>query len=55
VKPWAPERDDGRQDRIRAVKARVERGEYQVPAELIADAVIAWYLRMDQGQRPLRR
>jgi hypothetical protein len=36
--------------RVEALKARIERGEYQVPAERVADAVILWYRRMEPGQ-----
>ncbi|MEA3510570.1 MAG: flagellar biosynthesis anti-sigma factor FlgM [Actinomycetota bacterium] len=49
---WRPARDDGRDDRIRSVKERVERGEYRVPAASIADAVIAWYHRVDPDELP---
>ena len=36
--------------RLDALKARIEQGEYQVPADRVADAVILWYWRMDPGQ-----
>ena len=52
MKTWSPDPDDGRDDRLRAVKDRVERGEYRVPAASIADAVIAWYHRVDPEERP---
>ena len=52
---WIPKPDDGREDRVRIVKDRVRRGEYHVPAESVADAVIAWYRRMEPGERPTRR
>jgi anti-sigma28 factor (negative regulator of flagellin synthesis) len=51
VKRWPPDRDDHRETRVRAVKDRIERGEYRVPAESVADAVIEWYRRVDPVNR----
>ena len=48
---WIPDRDDRREERIRTVKARVERGQYRVPAAEVADAVIAWYHRIEPPSR----
>lgn len=36
--------------RVSALKERIEQGEYRVPAEQVADAVILWYRRMEPGQ-----
>jgi len=36
--------------RLEALKARIEEGEYQIPAERVADAVILWYRRMESDQ-----
>lgn len=48
---WISERDDQREDRIRAVKDRIDRGVYRVPAAAVADGVIAWYERVDPPSR----
>ncbi len=48
---WTPKRDERRPERIQALKAKIERGEYQVPSERVADAVIRWYRRMDSISR----
>ncbi len=36
--------------RLEVLKERIEQGEYQIPAERVADAVILWYRRMEPGQ-----
>lgn len=41
---------EGRSQRLQSLKIRIERGEYRVPAERVADAVILWYRRMEPGQ-----
>jgi anti-sigma28 factor (negative regulator of flagellin synthesis) len=43
--------DDQREDRVRSLRARIERGEYRVPAETVADAVIEWYRRVEPINR----
>lgn len=48
---WTPKRDARRPERLRAIKAKIERGEYTVPPERVADAVIAWYRRIDPTSR----
>lgn len=48
---WAPKRGERRPDRIQALKAKIERGEYQIPSERVADAVIHWYRRTDPISR----
>jgi anti-sigma28 factor (negative regulator of flagellin synthesis) len=45
-----PHLDEGRSQRLEALKTRIERGQYRVPAERVADAVILWYRRMEPGQ-----
>ncbi len=45
-----PRNREGRAQRLEALKARIERGEYRVPAERVADAVILWYRRMEPDQ-----
>ena len=45
----APPGDDP-SARLEALKARIEQGEYQVPADRVANAVILWYRRMEPGQ-----
>jgi len=47
VNTWVPDRDERREERVRTVKDRVERGQYRVPAAEVADAVIEWYRRID--------
>lgn len=46
-------RGDDPSERLEVLKARIENGEYRVPAERIADAVILWYWRMEPGQSDL--
>ena len=48
---WLPDRDDGREERIRMVKDRVEQGTYRVSAAEVADALIAWYRRIEPPSR----
>ena len=48
---WTPKRDERRPERIQALKAKIERGEYQIPSERVADAVIHWYRRTDPISR----
>ncbi len=48
---WPLDGDDQREDRVHAVKERIERGEYQVPAASVADAVIEWYRRTEPINR----
>jgi anti-sigma28 factor (negative regulator of flagellin synthesis) len=45
-----PRRADRQTLRLEALKADIERGEYRVPAEQVADAVLLWYRRMEPGQ-----
>ena len=45
----APRGDDP-SARLEVLKERIEQGEYQVPADRVADAVILWYWRMEPGQ-----
>lgn len=45
-----PRHGEGRSRRLESLKARIERGEYRVPAEHVADAVILWYRRTEPGQ-----
>ena len=44
---WTPKRDTHRPERILALKAKIDRGDYQVPPERVADAVMAWYRRIE--------
>jgi len=46
----APRRGTDSSRRLEVLKARIEEGEYQIPAERVADAVILWYRRMEPGQ-----
>ncbi|MEN8233834.1 MAG: flagellar biosynthesis anti-sigma factor FlgM [Actinomycetota bacterium] len=46
------ERRDERRERVNTVKENVGRGEYRVPAETVADAIISWYRRDEIGQVP---
>ena len=48
---WPPKSDEPRPERIQELKARIERGEYQVPSERVADAIISWYQRADPFSR----
>jgi anti-sigma28 factor (negative regulator of flagellin synthesis) len=43
--------DEERTRRIRRIAERIERGEYRVPAQEVADSVIAWYRRIDPPTR----
>ena len=45
-----PRRGIGLSRRLEALKERIEEGEYQIPAERVADAVILWYRRMEPCQ-----
>ncbi len=45
-----PRRGNESSLRLEALKARIEEGEYQIPAEQVADAVILWYRRMEPDQ-----
>ena len=47
VTGWTPKRDARRPERILALKAKIDRGDYQVPPERVADAVMAWYRRIE--------
>ncbi len=42
-----PQPDNRQQERIRSIKERIRDGEYRVPADTVADAVINWYRRLD--------
>ena len=46
----APRQGVDSSQRLEVLKARIEEGEYQIPAERVADAVILWYRRMEPGQ-----
>ena len=46
----APRRGSDSSRRLEALKERIEQGEYQIPADRVADAVILWYRRMEPGQ-----
>ena len=46
----APRRGIDSSRRLEALKERIEQGEYQIPADRVADAVILWYRRMEPGQ-----
>jgi anti-sigma28 factor (negative regulator of flagellin synthesis) len=48
---WTPKHGARRPERILALKAKIERGEYQVPPERVADAIMAWYRRIDPPSR----
>ncbi len=48
---WTPKSDGRRPEDLRALKAKIERGEYEVPPERVADAVILWYRRTDPFSR----
>ena len=50
MKDGVPRRGADSAQRLEALKARIEEGEYHVPAERVADAVIRWYRRMEPGQ-----
>ncbi|HZJ48521.1 MAG TPA: flagellar biosynthesis anti-sigma factor FlgM [Acidimicrobiia bacterium] len=45
------QRDEQRSRRIREIRKRIDRGEYRVSAEAVADSLIAWYRRMDMISR----
>ena len=36
--------------RLEELKTSIERGEYRVSADRVADAILLWYRRMEPGQ-----
>ncbi len=45
---WVGEERAGK---IREITERIERGEYRVPADQVADSLIDWYRRIDPPTR----
>jgi anti-sigma28 factor (negative regulator of flagellin synthesis) len=50
-----PEREaPARGERIRMIEERIRRGDYRIPAEAVADALIDWYRRAEPDERANR-
>ena len=45
-----PPRFDRQAMRLEELKTSIERGEYRVSADRVADAILLWYRRMEPGQ-----
>lgn len=45
-----PPPSDRQAMRLEELKTSIERGEYRVSADRVADAILLWYRRMEPGQ-----